>query len=83
MVKRVLDDIGIEYYDSDATIYVWAEVPDGSTSESFSKMLLEKANVVVTPGTAFGEYGEGFFRISLTIEDNRLEEALNRIKDVL
>jgi len=83
MVKRVLDDIGIEYYDSDATIYIWSEVPDGSTSESFSKMLLEKANVVVTPGTAFGEYGEGFFRISLTIEDNRLEEALNRIKDVL
>ncbi|MCJ7727693.1 MAG: aminotransferase class I/II-fold pyridoxal phosphate-dependent enzyme [Actinobacteria bacterium] len=41
------------------------------------------ANVVVTPGNAFGEYGEGFFRISLTITDSRLEEALNRIKNVL
>jgi LL-diaminopimelate aminotransferase len=83
MVKKVLDDIGIDYYDSDATIYVWVEVPDGFTSESFSETLLEKANVVVTPGTAFGKYGEGYVRISLTIEDGRLEEALKRIKDVL
>jgi LL-diaminopimelate aminotransferase len=83
MVKRVLDDVGIEYYDSNATIYVWAEVPEGFTSESFSKMLLEKANVVVTPGKAFGKFGEGYIRISLTIEDSRLKEALNRIKSVL
>lgn len=83
MVKKALDDIGIDYYDSDATIYVWVEVPDGFTSESFSRTLLEKANVVVTPGKAFGEYGEGYIRISLTVEDGRLEEALKRIKDVL
>jgi LL-diaminopimelate aminotransferase len=83
MVKRVLDDIGIDYYDSSATIYVWVEVPEGFTSESFSKMLLEKANVVVTPGTAFGKYGEGYIRISLTIEEGRLKEALNRVKSVL
>jgi LL-diaminopimelate aminotransferase len=83
MVKKALDDVGIDYHDSDATIYVWVEVPEESTSESFSKMLLEKANVVVTPGNAFGKYGEGFIRISLTVKDERLEEALNRIKDVL
>jgi LL-diaminopimelate aminotransferase len=83
MVKRVLKDADIEYYNSDATIYVWAEIPEGFTSESFSKMLLEKANVVVTPGNAFGKYGEGYIRISLTIEDGRLEEALKRMKDVL
>ena len=83
IVKKELDDIRIGYYDSNATIYVWADVPEGFTSGSFSKMLLEKANVVVTPGNAFGKSGEGFIRISLTIEDDRLKEALKRIKDVL
>ncbi|GAH11258.1 unnamed protein product, partial [marine sediment metagenome] len=62
---------------------VWAKVPQGNTSESFSKMILDRANVVITPGSAFGEYGEGYIRISLTIADNRLEEALNRIRNVL
>ena len=83
MVKKMLDDAGMGYHDSNATIYVWAEVPEGFTSESFSKMLLEKSNVVVTSGRAFGEYGEGFIRISLTVDDHRLEEALARISDVL
>ncbi len=83
MVKKMLDGLGIDYYDSNATIYVWAKVPEGFTSGSFSKMLLEKANVVVTPGSEYGKFGEGFFRISLTINDSRLEEALNRIGNTL
>ena len=83
MIKKALDDIGIDYYNSNATIYVWAKAPQGFTSESFSKMILDKANVVVTPGSAFGEYGEGYIRISLTITDSRLEEALNRIRNIL
>lgn len=82
-VKSLLDKIGIQYYDSDYTIYVWSKVPAGFTSKTFAKMLLDKANVVVTPGSAFGDSGEGYFRISLTIEDSRLEEALARIKDAL
>jgi LL-diaminopimelate aminotransferase len=83
IVKEILDDSGIYYYDSNATIYVWAKVPEGFTSSSFSKMMLEKANVVVTPGNEFGKYGEGFFRISLTLDDSRLNEALKRMRDVL
>ncbi len=83
MVKKALDDMGIYYYDSNATIYVWASVPYGYTSGSFSKMLLEKANVVVTPGSEFGKFGEGFFRISLTISDGRLKEALDRMGIIL
>jgi len=83
MVKKMLDSIGIDYYDSNATIYIWAKVPEGFTSGTFSKMVLEKADVVVTPGSEFGKYGEGYFRISLTINDIRLEEALNRIVDIL
>jgi len=83
MVKKALDDMGIAYHNSNATIYVWASVPEGHTSGSFAKMLLEKANVVVTPGSEFGKFGEGFFRISLTINNERLNEALDRIREVL
>ncbi len=83
MVKKVFDDTGIDYYNSNATIYVWARVPEGYSSGSFSRMLLEKANVVITPGNEFGEYGEGYFRVSLTISDSRLEEALKRVKNIL
>ena len=82
-VTRVLDEIGLSYYRSNATIYVWAKVPCGFTSETFAKMLLDKASVVVTPGNAFGNYGEGYFRISLTIADKRLNEALSRIRDAI
>ena len=82
-VTRVLDEIGLSYYRSNATIYVWAKVPCGFTSETFAKMLLDKASVVVTPGNAFGNYGEGYFRISLTIADKRLNEALSRIHDAV
>lgn len=78
-----LEKIGIRYYKSNTTIYLWAKVPDGYTSKSFAELLLNRANVVVTPGSAFGEYGEGYFRISITLADNRLEEALERIKKAL
>jgi len=83
MTASILDNIGIDYYTSNATIYIWAKVPEGYTSRSFSELVLNKANVVVTPGSAYGKQGEGYFRISLTIEDTRLEEALKRIKDSL
>jgi LL-diaminopimelate aminotransferase len=79
IVAGILDNIGIEYYKSNATIYLWAKVPEGHTSKSFTKLVLDDANVVVTPGSAYGKFGEGYFRISLTISDDRLKEALDRI----
>ena len=66
-----------------ATIYVWAKVPKGYTSTSFCELVLEKAGVVLTPGNGYGEYGEGYFRISLTIGTERLREALKRIQENL
>ena len=81
-VWDLLKKTGLEFYRSFNTIYIWAKVPVGYTSASFAKLLLDKANVVVTPGSAYGKYGEGYFRISLTISDERLEEALDRIKNV-
>lgn len=64
-----------------ATIYVWAPVPEKyhGSSEAFATDLLDKCNVVVTPGRAFGEGGEGFYRISLTYPTESLKEALDRI----
>lgn len=81
-VWGLLDKIGLSYYKSYNTIYVWVKVPDGYDSASFAKALLDKSNVVVTPGSAYGKYGEGYFRISLTINDEKLEEALDRIGNV-
>ncbi|MGH2729811.1 MAG: LL-diaminopimelate aminotransferase [Actinomycetota bacterium] len=65
------------------SIYVWAPVPEGQTSESFTTLLLDSAAVVVTPGTGFGPSGEGFVRFSLTVPDNRLEEGVERLRKVV
>jgi LL-diaminopimelate aminotransferase len=64
-----------------ATIYVWAPVPERyeGSSGTFATDLLESAGVVVTPGLGYGQWGEGFFRISLTYPDDVLERALERI----
>jgi len=66
-----------------ATFYVWAPVPEGYTSTSFAEHVLEKAAVVLTPGNGYGKYGEGYFRIALTVEKERLQEALERMQKVL
>ncbi|HLI80944.1 MAG TPA: LL-diaminopimelate aminotransferase [Candidatus Binataceae bacterium] len=61
-----------------ATFYVWAEVPKGFTSASFTERVLKEAGVAITPGSGFGKGGEGFVRFSLTSE--RVREAVERIK---
>ncbi|MBN2706895.1 MAG: LL-diaminopimelate aminotransferase [Deltaproteobacteria bacterium] len=62
-----------------ATFYLWIKNPKGMTSSQVSAMFLEKAGVVVTPGNGFGASGEGYFRISLTVPEARLNEAGERI----
>jgi len=62
-----------------ATFYLWIKNPPGMDSASVASMLLEEAGVVVTPGNGFGEAGEGYFRISLTVPEARLQEAGERI----
>ncbi|MBM3706733.1 MAG: aminotransferase class I/II-fold pyridoxal phosphate-dependent enzyme [Actinobacteria bacterium] len=83
LVYNAFNKIGLEYYKSNSTIYIWVKVPKGYNSRSFTEILLNNAGVVVTPGNAFGEYGEGYIRISITLPDSSLEEALERIKKVL
>jgi LL-diaminopimelate aminotransferase len=79
-VLGALAGIGIEIEPPKGTIYVWAPVPEGKTSTSFAEEVLERAAVVVSPGSAYGPNGEGFFRISLTIPDERLMEAIERMR---
>jgi LL-diaminopimelate aminotransferase len=66
-----------------ATPYIWVRVPPGHDSASFTELVLTEAAVIVSPGPSFGPSGEGFVRISLTVADERLEEAAGRIASSL
>lgn len=81
LVIAALGAIGIEAPPPRATIYVWAPVPAGHTSAAFAERVLEQAAVVVSPGSLYGPSGEGFFRISLTTPDDRLAEAVERLRE--
>ena len=83
LVADALQTIGIDVEQPRATPYFWAPVPEGYTSQTFAELVLEQAAVVVAPGPSYGPSGEGFFRISLTIDDERLEEAVRRIETSL
>src|SRR4051812_11343221 len=83
LVVGALREIGVEGGAPKGTIYVWAPVPQGHTSASYCEMVLEESAVVVSPGGAYGPNGEGFFRISLTIDDARLTEAVERLRSSL
>lgn len=83
LVVDTLRTIGVDVASPKGTIYVWAPVPEGHTSVSFCEMVLEEAAVVISPGSMYGRSGEGYFRISLTTPDERLTEALERMKEHL
>jgi LL-diaminopimelate aminotransferase len=83
LVSEALRAIGLNVTPPLATPYFWARVPEGYTSGSFSELVLERAAVVVSPGSAYGPSGEGFVRLSLTVPDDRLEDAVTRIESAL
>ncbi|AJD90791.1 diaminopimelate aminotransferase [Jeotgalibacillus malaysiensis] len=64
------------------SFFAWFKVPESYTSESFSELLLEKAGVVVAPGIGFGESGEGFVRVALLADEDRIEEAASRLSNL-
>ncbi|HEX9235214.1 MAG TPA: LL-diaminopimelate aminotransferase, partial [Actinomycetota bacterium] len=80
LVVSGLRNAGIDVEPPLGSIYVWAPVPPGTTSAGFAGELLDEAGVVVAPGTGYGAHGEGFVRISLTVRDDRLEAAMERIR---
>ncbi len=83
LVVSALRDIGVDVASPKGTIYVWAPVPEGHTSTSFAELALEEAAVIISPGSMYGPSGEGFFRISLTTPDERITEAVERMREHL
>lgn len=83
IVMDALSSIGMRAREPKGTIYMWARVPDGYDSAGFATKILEEANVIVAPGNAYGPSGEGYIRISLATPDERLVEAIERIKNTL
>jgi len=79
LVIDMLRSIGVEAEPPKASLYVWAKVPEGYTSVEFTNDLLEQVGVVVTPGIGYGENGEGYVRLSLTIPDAGLVKGLSRL----
>jgi LL-diaminopimelate aminotransferase len=75
-----LSKLGWKVTPNKATFYMWLHVPPGMTSAEFSSLMFEKAFIVVPPGTAYGPGGEGYFRMSLCVEDSRLTEAFERME---
>ncbi len=63
------------------SLYIWARVPEGYTSADFAARLIDDIGVVVTPGSGYGVYGEGFVRLSLTAPDDRVEEGARRLRE--
>jgi LL-diaminopimelate aminotransferase len=82
LVLDTFDKIGLKFKPQPGTFYLWIPTPKGMTAIDFTTLLFEKAAVVVAAGTAYGQYGEGYVRISLTVPDKRLAEAMERIRKI-
>lgn len=74
--------MGLSVEKPKATFYAWIEVPGGYTSAEFASHLLLKAGIVATPGNGFGQAGEGYVRMTLTVSQDRLKEAVDRIRNI-
>ena len=79
LIVDTLNKMGLEAKMPKASLYIWAKVPNGYTSVEFTNDLLDKVGVVVTPGVGYGQNGEGYIRLSLTIADASLLKGLSRM----
>ena len=75
----VLTGLGLRVAPPKACLYIWARIPEGFTSAEFAARLLDDITVVVTPGSSYGEYGEGYIRLSLTTPDTQVDEGVQRL----
>ncbi len=80
---RALRRVGFEVEPPRATMYLWVPIPREEPSEAFARRALEREGVIVLPGASLGQGGEGFFRIALTVDEARLEEAATRLGRIL
>ena len=83
LVVDMLNSNGWNYTPPRGTFYLWIPTPKGYTSIDFTNYLFDECCVVVAPGSSYGQYGEGYIRISVTLDDKRLQEAVDRIDKAL
>lgn len=83
IITDTLDALGIYYTGGHYSPYVWLKCPNNMSSWEFFDFLLEKAQVVGTPGEGFGKNGEGFFRLTAFNTPERTQEAMDRLKEIL
>jgi LL-diaminopimelate aminotransferase len=81
LVVRTLSTLGLTPTNANASLYVWSNIPAGGSALEFANRLLDEAYISVTPGTVFGIQGEGYVRFSLTSPLERIERAMERLKD--
>ena len=80
-VVQAVRNMGLEVELPQASLYIWAKVPPGFTSAEFAARLLEETDIVVTPGSSYGTYGEGYIRLSLTTPDEQVEKGCQRLEN--
>ena len=79
-VVTALRNLGLTVAVPAASLYIWARTPAGFTSAAFAARLLEDMDIVVTPGSSYGQYGEGYIRLSLTTPDEQVEKGCQRLE---
>ena len=83
-VVTSLEQLGLIVNNPKASLYVWAKIPSNEeSSATFVSKIIDETGVVLTPGNGYGEYGEGYIRVSLTTPDDQLDEALQRLNDYI
>jgi len=82
LMVRALNAMGLSVASPKATFYLWITVPAGYTSAAFATKVLEETGIVITPGNGFGPEGEGYVRMALTVSEDRLKEAIERLKNL-
>ncbi len=83
LLEACLDRAGLEFDTPEATFYFWIRTPGGRDSIEFCRSLLDRTGIVATPGIGFGEYGEGYLRLSLTASTETVREAGERLEEYL
>ena len=79
-VVKAVRSLGMDVAGPQASLYIWAKIPEGYTSAKMAQLLLENLDIVVTPGSSYGKYGEGYIRLSLTTPDEQVEKGCQRLE---
>ena len=79
VVWEICDQLGCTYDKESSGLFVWARIPENKTSESLTDQILYQHDVFVTPGSVFGDQGEGYIRFSLCLDENTISTVLKRL----